>query len=437
MIKILGVSEFKAVRAVKQTAAGAVAATVSGIISDVIERGDDAVREYTEKFDGCRLDSFEVAALSFDAAVNEVGPEFIGIMERSAKNIEDFHRQQIRKDFILTPGNGIILGQRTTPIERVGIHIPGYTAANPSSVLMNCIPAKLAGVGEIVIVTPPGRNGEVNPAILAAAKVGGADRVFSIAGAQAVAALAYGTETIPAVDKITGPGNAYVAEAKRQVYGIVGIDMIAGPSDILVIADFSADPVLVAADLLSQCEHGENSIAVLVTDSAELAETVSAEIEKQLSTLPREEHARKSVDNNGKIIIADSIDQAFDISNEIAPEHLEIFLDDPLRYLDKVKNAGSIFLGKNTPEALGDYYAGPNHTLPTSGTARFSNPLSVDDFVKKSSFTYYTEKALLSAADDVVKFAEKEGLHAHALSVSRRQSFCVTEQNESNNAIGH
>jgi len=311
------------------------------------------------------------------------------------------------------------------PIERVGLYIPGGTAAYPSTVLMNCIPAKLAGVDEIIIATPPGNCGDpelhgVNPGILAAAKIAGAHRVFTIGGAQAIAALAFGTQTVPRVDKITGPGNAYVAEAKRQVFGVVGIDMIAGPSDVLIIAEGHANARLVAADMLSQCEHGEDSIAVLATNSAELAEKVSAEIETQLLSLPREKIARKSIDDNGAIIIASSIEQAFEISNEIAPEHLEVFLDDPLLYLDLVKNAGSIFLGKNAPVALGDYYAGPNHTLPTSGTSRFSSPVSVDDFVKKSSFTYYTENALREAGGDIALFAEKEGLAAHSLSVTKR-----------------
>jgi len=386
----------------------------------VIRRGDTALREYTEKFDGCTLDKFELPPSALDAALEEAGAEFVGIMKRAAKNIEEFHRRQIREGFIMTPGDGVVLGQRVIPLRRVGLYIPGGTAAYPSSVLMNCIPAKLAGVGEIIIATPPSKDGRVNTGILAAAKIAGVDRVFTIGGAQAVAALAYGTETVPRVDKITGPGNAYVAEAKRQVFGAVGIDMIAGPSDILVIADAKADAALVAADMLSQCEHGEDSAAVLVTDSAELAERVSAQIEAQLLELPREKTAREAVDNHGKIIVARSLEEAFAISNELAPEHLEIFLDDPFTHLDKVTNAGSVFLGKNTPEALGDYYAGPNHTLPTSGTARFSSPLSVDVFVKKSSFTFYSDEALHRAGSDIVSFAKKEGLDAHALSVSRR-----------------
>jgi len=424
MIKILRSCEFIAARTARKTVAAAasstVAATVAEIIAGVIERGDAALREYTEKFDGCLPDGFEVPESALDAALREVGPGFAGVIERAAKNIGDFHRRQIREGFVMTPGGGVVLGQRVLPLERVGIYIPGGTAAYPSSVLMNCIPAKIAGVGEIILATPPSRDGGVNAGILAAAKIAGADRVFSIGGAQAIAALAYGTETVPRVDKITGPGNAYVAEAKRQVFGAVGIDMIAGPSDILVIADDNADPALVAADMLSQSEHGVDSAAVLITDSAELAGKVGAEIEAQLSQLPRGNIAREAVTGQGMIIIADSLDQAFEISNELAPEHLEVFLNEPFMFLDKVKNAGSVFLGRNTPEALGDYYAGPNHTLPTSGTARFSSPLSVDDFVKKSSFTYYTAEALLGVGGDIIEFAEKEGLAAHAMSIAKR-----------------
>ena len=420
MIKTINASDFNATRAAQQQSSSSITDTVAAIITDVIKRGDNALREYTEKFDGCTLEKFELPPSALDTAIDEVGAEFVAIMERAARNIEDFHRKQIREGFIMTPGGGVVLGQRIIPLQRVGLYIPGGTAAYPSSVLMNCIPAKIAGVNEIIITTPPSRDGRENTGILAAAKIAGVDRVFTIGGAQAIAALAYVTQTVPRVDKITGPGNAYVAEAKRQVFGIVGIDMIAGPSDILVIADGKAAPELVAADMLSQCEHGDDSSAILITDSAELASKVSAEIEAQLASLPREEMARKAVDNHGKIIVVKSLEQAFEISNELAPEHLEIFLDDPFSHLDKVKNAGSVFLGKNTPEALGDYYAGPNHTLPTSGTARFSSPLSVDDFIKKSSFTYYSDEALLCAGSDIISFAEKEGLKAHALSVEKR-----------------
>ena len=393
--------------------------TVTSVIADVATRGDAAVREYTETWDGCKLDSFEVSKERIDAAMDIVDPALVGVMKRAAKNIEDFHRHQIRDGFTIDKKN-IILGQRITPIERVGVCVPGFLGIMPSSVLMNCIPAKLAGVREIIVCTAPGRDGSVNPITLAAARIAGADRVFSIAGAQAAAALAYGTETIPKVNKITGPGSAYLQEAKRQLFGIVGIDMIAGPSDILVIADSKADPSLVAADMLSQNEHGVDSVSVLVTDSPSLANDVAAEIEKQIPNLQRNEFARKSVDDNSMIIVVQNLDQAFEISNELAPEHLEIFLDEPMKYLDMVKNAGSVFLGKNAPEALGDYYSGANHILPTSGTAKFSSPLSVDDFVKKMSFTYYSHDALKAVADDIVMFAEAEGLQAHGLSVSKR-----------------
>ena len=410
----------RATGAMHTAAPAAITAAVGEIIDDIISRGDEAMREYTKRFDGCELEKFELPQSALDEAVSKAGSEFVGIMERAAGNIEDFHRRQVREGFIVTKDDGVILGQRIIPLGRVGLYVPGGTASYPSSVLMNCIPAKLAGVGEIIVATPPSREGRENTGILAAAKIAGAHRVFTIGGAQAIAALAYGTQTIPRVDKITGPGNAYVAEAKRQVFGAVGIDMIAGPSDILVIADCDANPVMVAADLLSQSEHGEDSAATLITDNEELAMKVGAEIEAQLAALPRGKIARASIDGNGRIIIAQSLDEAFEISNELAPEHLEIFLDNPFKYLNKVKNAGSVFLGKNTPEALGDYYAGPNHTLPTSGTSRFFSPLSVDDFVKKSSFTFYTDKALQSAGNDIIRFAEEEGLAAHAQSVSRR-----------------
>ena len=428
MIEIIGAVEYKAKYEKRKQISKEVTAVVADIIANVIKRGDCALREYTEKFDGCVPDRFEMPPSALDDAYRAIGAEFIGTMERAAENIKNFHRRQIRNDFIMVPGDGIVLGQRILPLKRAGIYIPGGTAAYPSSVLMNCIPAKLAGVGEVVMATPPSRSGRDNTGILAAAKIAGVDRVFSIGGAQAIAALAYGTQTVPRVDKITGPGNAYVAEAKRQVFGDVGIDMIAGPSDILIIADESADPSLVAADMLSQCEHGGDSSAVLITDSGELAGQVSKQIELQLKALPREKTAREAIDNNSAIIIAESIEQAFAVSNEIAPEHLEIFLDDALNYLDKVSNAGSVFLGKYTPEAVGDYYAGPNHTLPTSGSARFSSPLSVDDFIKKSSFSFYTIEALNGAAGDVVRFAENEGLKAHAVSVQKRTGAANNEQ---------
>ena len=334
--------------------------------------------------------------------------------------IADFHRRQVRNSFLVNEEDGIVLGQKVLPLERVGLYVPGGTAAYPSSVLMNAIPAKIAGVKEICMVTPPGKDGKIPPNILAAAKVCGVDKVFRVGGAQAIAALAYGTESVPKVDKIVGPGNQYVAEAKKQVFGKVGIDMVAGPSEILVIADEKCDPRIVAADMLSQAEHDKNASAVLITDSQALAEAVQAALEEQIPQLKRAEIARASIDSNGKIIVADTLLTGIDIANEIAPEHLELCVDEPFSYLDKIKNAGSIFMGRNCPEALGDYFAGPNHTLPTSGTARFSSPLSVDDFVKKSQFIYYTRDALGRAQETVSHFAKREGLTGHARSVDIR-----------------
>ena len=420
MIRTYMPGEFNPERPTRGASPPAVVSTVAEIIADVAKRGDAAVREYTQKFDGCSPGSFEVSDEEMTSAMNAVDAEFMETMTRAAANIEAYHSRQIRHGFVMTPGDGIVLGQRIMPIARVGIYVPGGTAPYPSSVLMNCIPAKIAGVSELILATPPSKDGSVDAGILAAATIAGVGKVLKIGGAQAIAAMAYGTETIPRVDKITGPGNAYVAEAKRQVFGIVGIDMIAGPSDILVIADEHANPEFVAADMLSQCEHGEDSIAVLITDSKTLASKVCSEIEDQLPKLPREVIARASIDSHGKIIIVDSMEQAFDISNELAPEHLEVYLAEPFAYLDKVKNAGSVFLGRNTPEAVGDYYSGTNHTIPTSGAAWFASPLSVDDFIKKSSFTYYTEDALCMSGADIVRFAEKESFAAHAAAVSRR-----------------
>ncbi|SHH77665.1 histidinol dehydrogenase [Sporobacter termitidis DSM 10068] len=394
--------------------------TVAGIIADVHENGDAALVRYAKKFDGAELSALEVTPRELDDALKSVDPCFLEVIEKAAANIKAFHRCQIRSGFVLTKENGVVLGQKILPLHRVGVYVPGGTASYPSTVLMNCIPAKLAGVSEIIVTTPPSRDGRVNPNILAAAKLGGADRIFKSGGAQAVAALAYGTESVPPADKIVGPGNAFVAEAKKQVYGRVAVDMIAGPSEILVIADDTCSAEYVAADMLSQAEHDVLASAVLVTDSAELAEKVGAELEKQLPALPRYDIARASIDNNGKIIVAENLKQAVEISNALAPEHLEICVDNPFDYLDMVRNAGSIFLGKYCPEALGDYFAGPNHTLPTLGTARFSSPLSVDDFVKKSSFTYYTPEALAGVKNDIACFARKEGLEAHARSVTVR-----------------
>lgn len=398
-----------------------VAAIVSDIIADVRENGDRAVKAYCAKFDKAELTSLEVTPEEIQEAVSQVEPEFLDILREAAENIRAFHSRQVRNSFVIADKPGIVLGQKITPIEKVGVYVPGGTAAYPSTVLMDTIPAKIAGCPQLVMVTPPGRDGKVNPAILAAASIAGVDQIFKVGGAQAIAALAYGTETIPKVDKIVGPGNAFVAEAKKQVFGRVSIDMIAGPSEILVIADGKSNPVHVAADLLSQAEHDKLASAVLVTDSEELALAVQAELERQLPLLPRQEIARASIENNGKIIVAETLMAGIEIANEIAPEHLELQVDDPFSYLDAIQNAGSIFLGRSCPEALGDYFAGPNHTLPTSGTARFSNPLSVDDFVKKSQFSYYTPEALAKAADKIAAFAEKEGLRAHGRSVTIRK----------------
>ncbi len=393
---------------------------VDAIIADVRARGDAALRDYALRFDGARLEELEVSAQEMDQALADADPYFLDTLRMAAANIEAFHRRQLRDSFVMTEQDGVILGQKYTPVERAGVYVPGGTAAYPSTVLMDVIPARVAGVPEIVMVTPAGRDGRVDPAILAAASVAGVTRIFKAGGAQAVAALAYGTESVPAVDKIVGPGNIYVATAKRKVYGKVGIDMIAGPSEILVLADGGCNPAWVAADLLSQAEHDRLASPVLVTDSEALALAVQAEVEAQLDALPRRDIARASVETGGKIILCGSLDQAVDVCNIIAPEHLELCVEDPFALLGRIKNAGSIFLGRNVPEALGDYFAGPNHTLPTSGTARFSSPLGVDDFVKRSSFIYYTREALGRVKDRIAGFAEAEGLHAHARSVTIR-----------------
>ena len=392
-----------------------VSAIVSDIISDVRKRGDAALLDYTEKFDKVKLDSLRVTDAEIDEAFDVVEPKFVEILRKAEKNIREFHEMQKQSGFEINK-NGKTVGQKVIPIEVAGIYVPGGTAAYPSTVLMDAVPASVAGVSRIVMVTPPGKNGKVNPVILAAAKVAGVTEIYKVGGAQAVAALAYGTETVPKTDKIVGPGNAFVAEAKRQVYGSVSIDMIAGPSEILVIADNTNRASDVAADLLSQAEHDKMASAVLVTDDEAFAAEVSEELERQIPLLERCEIARFSIDNNGKIIITDSIDAAVEIANAIAPEHLEICVDEPFFYLDKVKHAGSVFLGKSCPEAIGDYYAGTNHTLPTGGTARFSSPLSVDDFVKKTQYIYYDPDALQSVCRDVEYFAKKEGLTAHAKS---------------------
>ena len=390
--------------------------SVAGIIADVRANGDKALFSYTEKFDHVKLTSLKVSEEEIEEALALVEPEFIRILERAAANIRKFHSAQVRNSFIINDQPGIVMGQKIIPVDRAGLYVPGGTAAYPSTVLMDSIPAKIAGVKEVLIVTPPGKDGKVNPAILAAAHVAGVDSIYKVGGAQAIAALAYGTESIPKVDKIVGPGNAFVAEAKKQVYGQVSIDMIAGPSEILIVSDDRSDPSHVAADLLSQAEHDKNASAVLVTDSAAFARLVSDELERQIPLLARQEIARASIDDNGKIIVADSLMKAIDIANEIAPEHLELCVDEPFSYLDSIRHAGSVFMGRNCPEALGDYMAGPNHTLPTSGTARFSSPLSVDDFVKKTQYTYFTREALADLAEDVAYFARKEGLTGHARS---------------------
>lgn len=393
-----------------------VEAAVSEIIDRVKKYGDRALFEYSQKFDKVTLSSLLVTEEEMESALQTVDPDFLRILEQSAENIYAFHSKQVRNNFLINEKDGVVIGQKIIPIEKVGLYVPGGTAAYPSSVLMNCIPAKIAGCQEIVMVTPPAKDGSINPAILAAAKIGGVKTIYKVGGAQAIAALAYGTETVSAVDKIVGPGNAYVAEAKKQVFGKVAIDMIAGPSEILVIADQTCNPVYVAADLLSQAEHDKMASAVLITDSEQLAQDVQNELERQIPLLAREEIARTSIDTNGKIIVVDNIMQAIEVSNQIAPEHLEICVDDPFRYLNSVRHAGSVFLGKYCPEALGDYLAGPNHTLPTSGTARFSSPLSVDDFIKKTQFTYYTAEALQKVSRDIEAFANCEGLGAHAKS---------------------
>ena len=392
---------------------------VADIIRTVRENGDRALFDYSRKFDRAELTALEVSEAEIDEAFEVVG-DFRRVLERAAANIRKFHEKQLRNSFIINDEDGIVMGQKVIPVDRAGLYVPGGTAAYPSTVLMDSIPAKIAGVKELVITTPPGPDGKVNPYVLAAAKVAGVDRIFKVGGAQAVAALAYGTETVPKVDKIVGPGNAFVAEAKKQVFGVVSIDMIAGPSEVLCIADEKSDPRHVAADLLAQAEHDRMATAVLITDSMELAENVAAEIDRQLKTLPRTEIATASIENNGKIIVTEDLRTAIELSNEIAPEHLELHMDDPFDYLDAVRHAGSIFMGRNCPEPLGDYFAGPNHTLPTLGTAKFSSPLSVDDFVKKTQYTYYTRDALSRVYEDIAEFADHEGLHGHARSIRSR-----------------
>lgn len=417
MIKIMKYSEVKNDEIFARVAPSVnVTDIVAEIIENVKANGDKALFEYCKKFDKAELTSLLVTEEEIAEAMNLVEPKFIEILEKAAKNIRKFHEKQVRNSFIINDEDGIVIGQKIIPVDRAGLYVPGGTAAYPSTVLMDSIPAKIAGCKEVVIVTPPASNGKVNPVILAAAKIAGVDKIFKVGGAQAIAALAFGTESVPKVDKIVGPGNAFVAEAKKQVFGIVSIDMIAGPSEILIVADKENNPKHLAADLLSQAEHDKMASAVLVTDCEELANRVAEEIENQIPLLERSEIARASIDVNGKIIVADSIERVFDIANEIAPEHLELCVENPFDCLDKIRHAGSIFMGKNCPEALGDYFAGPNHTLPTGGTAKFSSPLSVDDFIKKTQYTYYTKDALKRVAEDVAYFAKQEGLTAHARS---------------------
>ena len=402
-------------------------AAVDAILEDVRLHGDGALRRYTRELDGAELGSLQVSGAELDAAWAALDADFRATLELAAENIRRFHAQQVHRDFCLTDRPGIIMGQRYTPIEKVGVCVPSSPTAFPSTILMNVIPAKIAGVEEIVLVTPPERDGSISPAALAAARIAGADRIFKLGGAQAVAALAYGTESVPRVDKIVGPGGIYVATAKRKVFGRVAIDMVAGPSEILVLADGGCRPDFVAADLLSQAEHDVFSSAVLVTDSLPLAQAVQREVEVQLERLPRREIARRSVEENGKTLLTRSLDAAVDAANRIAPEHLELCVEDPFALLPRIRNAGSIFLGRSAPEALGDYFAGPNHTLPTSGTARFSSPLGVDDFIKRSSFLYYSQDVLAEAAPRIAEFAQREGLEGHARSVLIR---CESETKE-------
>ena len=420
MIKILDYSALKEKIFAREEEKVNVESIVTEIIDKVKLEKDKALYYYAEKFDKAKLTSLEVSEEEFNEAFTLVEEKFIKILNKAAKNIKEYHSNQVRKGFKLEKEDGIIIGQKITPVERAGLYVPGGTAAYPSTVLMDSIPAKIAGVKEVCITTPPNAQGKINPVILVAARIAGVDKVYKVGGAQAIAALTYGTETIKPVDKIVGPGNAFVAEAKRQVFGKVSIDMIAGPSEILIIADNKSNAKHVAADLLSQAEHDKMASAVLVTDSIELAKAVQMEIEKQLKLLPREEIARVSIEENGKIIVAKDLETVIEVSNKIAPEHLELIVDNPFDYLDKITNAGSIFMGRYCPEALGDYFAGPNHTLPTSGTAKFFSPLSVDDFIKKTQYTYCTENALKKVYEDVAYFAEKEGLTAHAKSATVR-----------------
>ena len=397
-----------------------VTSAVTDILNNVKQNGDDAVREYTLKFDGHMPSKFEISREEIDSSPDKCDRDFILALYKAADNIRDFHARQKQQSWLEPKQNGVILGQRIRGLKRVGVYVPGGTAAYPSSVLMNVIPAKIAGVKEIVMVTPPQKDGTANPDILAAAKIAGVDRVFLMGGAQAVAALAYGTQSVPKVDKIVGPGNIFVATAKKLLYGTVDIDMIAGPSEILIVADKSANPKFLAADLMSQAEHDKMASAILLTTSEETANETAKELSRQMQTLERRDIIEQSLNDFGAIIVCKDISEAVDFANELAPEHLELAVENPMEYIGRVDNAGSVFLGHYSPEPLGDYFAGPNHVLPTSGTARFFSPLSVDSFIKKSSFIYYTEPALSDAKDDIIKLAETEGLTAHANSIKVR-----------------
>lgn len=397
-----------------------VTSAVTDILNNVKQNGDDAVREYTLKFDGHMPSKFEISREEIDSSPDKCDRDFILALYKAADNIRDFHARQKQQSWLEPKKNGVILGQRIRGLKRVGVYVPGGTAAYPSSVLMNVIPAKIAGVKEIVMVTPPQKDGTANPDILAAAKIAGVDRVFLMGGAQAVAALAYGTQSVPKVDKIVGPGNIFVATTKKLLYGTVDIDMIAGPSEILIVADKSANPKFLAADLMSQAEHDKMASAILLTTSEETANETAKELSRQMQTLERRDIIEQSLNDFGAIIVCKDISEAVDFANELAPEHLELAVENPMEYIGRVDNAGSVFLGHYSPEPLGDYFAGPNHVLPTSGTARFFSPLSVDSFIKKSSFIYYTEPALSEAKDDIIKLAETEGLTAHANSIKVR-----------------
>ena len=417
MIRIYADGELRDEELLKRNAPKAdVAGVVKEILADVEANGDRAVLKYTEKFDGAKLDTLLVSEAEIEEAMAATEPEFLDTLRLAERNIREYHEKQLRQSWSFTRPGGVVMGQKLVPIEKAGLYVPGGTAPYPSTVMMDAVPARIAGCSEIVMCTPCGKDGRVNAAILAAARIAGVTRIYKVGGAQAVAAMAFGTESIPRVDKIVGPGNAYVAEAKRQVYGRVAIDTIAGPSEVLVVADGTANPRHVAADMLAQAEHDVLSCCVLVTESEALAYAVQAEIETQLETMERVGIARPSIDDNGKIIIASDLRRAMQIANAVAPEHLEIFVDNPFDYLDDVKNASSVFLGKNCPEPLGDYLGGTNHTLPTTGTARFGSPLGVDDFVKRIQYTYYPAEAFKKLAPEIARFAYKEGLTGHARS---------------------